>query len=488
MEEPLMKAFDAAHDALPGGAPSSEELRIIYEGMADGLLIAEIESRRFLRANAAICRMLGYSEEELLGLVVDDIHPPDELPHIMERFRAMSQGEAGSTSEIPCLRKDGSVLYADITRRKLLFRGRECIAGFFRDVSERKAAESALRQSEATFRGLVNNMPDLLLVVDFRATIHFANHDVPGATAAELVGGTGFAFLVPEHRSAARRALDMAFEGRGVVAVDVLDVFDLWWSCRLVPMVDGDRVTRAMIICSDITQRKAAEESLKKEQELLCHMLELLERDRELTAFEIHDGFAQQLTGAQLLLESFEQLQLVAPEEARQAYLEGMRLVRESIHQSRRLVSGLRPPVLGEFGVLPAIEHLIEENRAESGPEVEYVAPDELPRLAQPLENALFRIVEESLTNARRHSRADRVRLEVSLGERWVRVVICDSGVGFEPDAVGPERFGLRGIRERARLLEGRAEIESAPGRGTRIRVELPLVPRMGACSDAESL
>jgi PAS domain S-box-containing protein len=200
--------------------------------MVDGLLIADVASRRFLRANAAICRMLGYSEEELLGLGVDDIHPPTELPRILERFRMMSQSEVGSAEELPCLRKDGSVFHADITQRKLMFHGRECLAGFFRDVSDRKAAESALLQSEATFRGLVSNLPDLVLVVDSRATIHFANRDVPGATAAELVGGVGFAFLVPEHREASRRALGEAFEGRGVVTIEVLDAFNLWWSCR----------------------------------------------------------------------------------------------------------------------------------------------------------------------------------------------------------------------------------------------------------------
>jgi len=363
-----MNAPDASHDADLDGAPTSEELRAIYDGMVDGLLIAEIESRRFLRANAAICRMLGYSEEELLRLSVDAIHPAAELPGIIERFRAMGRDEVGSVSDIRCLRKDGSVFYADITKRKLLFRGRECMAGFFRDVSDRKAAE----------------------------------------------------------------------------------------------------------------------ESLQKEQELLRHMLELLERDRELIAFEIHEGFAQELTGAQLLLESFEQLYPVAPEEARQAFAEGMRLVRDSIRQSRRLVSGLRPPVLGEFGVLAAIEHLIQENGEAGGPQVEYRAPDELPRLVGPVENALFRIVEESLTNARRHSRSDHVRLDVSLEDSWVRVAVCDFGVGFDPGAVDPDHFGLRGIRERARLLAGRAEIESAPGRGTRVSVELPLVPRMAQETEAE--
>jgi signal transduction histidine kinase len=129
---------------------------------------------------------------------------------------------------------------------------------------------------------------------------------------------------------------------------------------------------------------------------------------------------------------------------------------------------------------------LIEQNQREKGPEVEFVAPDEFPRLARPLENALFRIAQESLANLRRHSRADRASLELSFEGSQVRLVVRDCGVGFNPDRVGPGHFGLRGIRQRARLLQGHAEIESAPGHGTCIRVELPLVPKMSERTEAE--
>jgi PAS domain S-box-containing protein len=325
----------------------------------------------------------------------------------------------------------------------------------------------------------VSNLPDLVLVVDQRATILFANRDVPGATAEELVGRTGFGYLRPEHQELARRSLAEVFQSRSVAHVEVLDIYDLWWDCRLVPIVESDQVLRAMIICTDVTKRRLAEDSLRKEQEFLRHLLDLLERDRELIAFELHDSIAQHLTGAQLLLESSVQLAAAAPEEARQAFWEGLRILRESIQESRRLVSGLRPPVLDEFGVLPAIEQLLEENRQERGPAVELLVPDDFPRLARPLENALFRIAQESLSNIRRHSRAERACLEVGCDATHVRLVVRDDGVGFDPGSVEQGHFGLKGIRQRARLLGGRVEIESAPGGGACIRVELPLVRRV---------
>ncbi len=220
------------------------------------------------------------------------------------------------------------------------------------------------------------------------------------------------------------------------------------------------------------------EEELKKEQESLRQLLELAERDRELVAFEIHDGFAQLLAGAQWHFESAARLYPLDPDQGRQAFEKGCRLLGESIQESRRLISGLRPPVLDAFGVVPAIENLILEGRRAGGPQVELAAEVKFERLARPLENAIFRIVQESLTNAARHSRSEKVRVELTDDGQMVHLSVRDSGVGFDPDQVPDGHFGLRGIRERARLLGGRAAVESRPGQGTTIRVELPLLSR----------
>jgi signal transduction histidine kinase len=214
------------------------------------------------------------------------------------------------------------------------------------------------------------------------------------------------------------------------------------------------------------------------EQELLRQTLELAERDRELLAFEIHDGIAQHLAGAKMHLESSARLQQASPDQARQAFDKGLQLLREGIQEARRLVGGLHPPVLDTFGVVAAIEHLILQSQGPEGPQIEFSSHVRFDRLARPLENALFRIVQESLTNARKHSRSPKVRVELSDDGQKVCVAVRDWGVGFDPQKVAEGHFGLRGIRQRARLFHGQATIQSSPGDGTTIRVELPLVAR----------
>jgi len=153
-----------------------------------------------------------------------------------------------------------------------------------------------------------------------------------------------------------------------------------------------------------------------------------------------------------------------------------MRLLRESIAESRRLVSGLRPPVLDQFGIVAAVEHLVGLNHCDGQLETEFVSRGRARRLAAPLENAVFRIVQEALTNIRRHSKSQTATVELQMNGNQVCVEVRDSGIGFEPSEIQETCFGLRGIRERARLLGGYAEILSAPGEGTTVRVTLPMI------------
>ena len=209
---------------------------------------------------------------------------------------------------------------------------------------------------------------------------------------------------------------------------------------------------------------------------MLRQLLDLNERERRLIAYEIHDGFSQQLVGAMFQFESCEQSHASLPIEARKAFDAGLKLLRQSIDETRRLISGLRPPILDEFGVVAAIEYLLCENRQQTGMAIDFFHEIQFDRLAAPLESTIFRIAQESLTNACRHSQSERVRVDlVQTGDR-IRLSVHDWGVGFDPRQVAEHRFGLQSIRERARLLGGSATIESSPGKGTLVSAELPLV------------
>ncbi len=125
---------------------SKGQLQAIYDGIVDGLLITDRETKKFLRANAAICNMLGYSESELLSMSVKDIHPPDQLDVIWEKLREKEKETIRHSKNIPCLRKDGSIFFADIGSKVIIYNQIPYNIAFFRDITDRKAAEEQLRQ------------------------------------------------------------------------------------------------------------------------------------------------------------------------------------------------------------------------------------------------------------------------------------------------------------------------------------------------------
>ncbi|HEY8995246.1 MAG TPA: PAS domain S-box protein [Lacunisphaera sp.] len=138
---------------------SETRYRALFEGSADGIGVAELESKRLTYANPALRRMFGYTEEEIRTRYVQDLHPPEARSRVLADFEAQARGEKILAEDIPCSRRDGSIFHADINTIKATIDGRPCNVGFFRDTTERKRAEAKLAEEQARFRFVFESMP-----------------------------------------------------------------------------------------------------------------------------------------------------------------------------------------------------------------------------------------------------------------------------------------------------------------------------------------
>jgi len=144
---------------------AEDEFKIIFDNASDGILVADSETKKFVMANNAICRMLGYSMEEMTNLGVMDIHPEKDFPYVLDQFEKQAKGITSLAQNMPVKRKDGSVFYTDINAAAITITGKKYMAGFFRDITERKQAEETLRESEQKYRSLFENSCDAIMIL-----------------------------------------------------------------------------------------------------------------------------------------------------------------------------------------------------------------------------------------------------------------------------------------------------------------------------------
>ncbi len=207
---------------------------------------------------------------------------------------------------------------------------------------------------------------------------------------------------------------------------------------------------------------------------MLRHTIELQEQERQLISCEIHDTLVQYAAGALMQLESLESQLADHPLGNTLAGI--VVILRKTVAEGRRLINGIRTPVLDDLGVISAVEQLIgEEERAHF--QIEFVRDESLGRMPRRIEEALYRITQEALTNVQKHSRSRKVRVEIGRQGDRVYLEIRDWGVGFLPRNSRRGGHGLKGMAERARIAGGRCQIDSAPGRGTQVVIDLPYQP-----------
>jgi PAS domain S-box-containing protein len=261
-------------------AEKASETNAILEGTHDGILIADVETRRFVYGNTAMRRMLGVTPEELLTMGLESIHPQETLPDLRLKFDAMARGELVFLENVHLLRKDGGSIPVDITASPVVIKGRACSIGVFHDISER-------RRADEQFRGLLESAPDAMMIHSSDGRIQIVNAQVEklfGYTRAELIGQT-MEMLMPErfrqrhmeHRrgyTPSSKPRPMGTSGMTLLALHK-DGHEIPVEISLSNL---DSTGSSLVISSirDITERRRAEEELRQSQRFALSTLEAI--------------------------------------------------------------------------------------------------------------------------------------------------------------------------------------------------------------------
>lgn len=474
-----------------------------YRGLVESQhdLIARFDTTlRLVFVNDAYCAKLGRTREELLGHSWIPFVELDDLRALMEAmplldvppYRICADVRARTPEGERWIAWEGSAI-KDAGGRTIEFQ----TVG--RDVTERRAAEQALRNSEERYRGLVQSQYDLVSRFTPEGHFTFVN-DVYcreyGLSRDALIGRHFADFLHPDDVAPTLAVIAAAEQPphRGAVETRHRTVRGWRWvSWEGCVIKDAQGVTvEIQAVGRDVTERRAAEEALRATVEELRRSEERLrlltqrearirEDERKRLGFDLHDNVCQELIGIAILVESARRRVTPLQESAAGDLDRVVRYTHELVEHLRMLARDMRPMLLRDLGLEESLRSLAE-GMGSATTDVTAEFPSAVPRLDEELEVAVYRIAQEALANAVRHAAAGAVVLTLAARDGRLELTVRDDGRGFDPEQhVRSPALGLVSMRERALALRGRLDVTSAPGVGTVVRFECPLPSRAAA-------
>jgi PAS domain S-box-containing protein len=448
--------------------------------------------------NPEFSRLYGYRSEEVVGKTTPRILKSGSMTHqdYQQFWETLLDGQIVRGEFInKC--KDGTLVTVEGSANPVLDEN-ENIIGFLaiqRDITQRKGALQALENAHAFQQLILDGVGHPIMVIESNYRVTVANRAAQdfsfgGVESARPI----YCYQMSHHREVPCDGIEhpcplhQVHESGQPVTV-VHQHYQANGEQRFVEVVASPfrsingSIQGIIESMRDITEHKQAEEDLIQYTERLraisAQLAEVEDLERQRLSRELHDQVGQNLTALGINLNI---IQMQIPEDVSEAVHyhldDSLSLVEQTTERIRDVMADLRPPVLDDYGLVAALRWYGEKisRRIEIPISVEGSEPS--PRLDSHVENALFRIVQEALTNVSKHAQASFVNISLDVEGYILRLTLVDDGVGFDPeDIVHPDNgqgWGLLSITERAEAAGGTCWIESSPNQGTQVIVEIP--------------
>ncbi len=442
------------------------KMKAIFDNVSDGIIITD-KAGEIGRFNFASQTMFGYTVEELGKKNISELIFKNERRHINFNF----QGKR----EIHAIKKNGDIFLITLQIKKIQFEQENLFVFTIYDLTKQK-------QIEDRYRTLFDFAPEAIFIHRGNCILEVnqASLRLWGANSPEqLVGCSPYQLFHPDFHEIIRKRIknitdnnlpNPAIEEK-IVRLDgsVVDVL-----VSAVPFEDGKTVH---VIVTDITERKQNEraliESEDKYRKLSNHLECVREEERTRIALEIHDELGSILTALKMDLSWLYQ-KLPNHLYHYLKKIKGMiEYVDKAVSSTRDIITELRPSILDHLGLFAAIEWQVEKFREQTEIAcILKISSDEC-FLDKKLSTAIFRIVQEALTNITRHANASEVKIDIEMIDSFITIIIIDNGIGMK-NVKKSERYGIQGMYERVRCCSGEITIESEKEKGTMITLRIP--------------
>ncbi|HEY4901195.1 MAG TPA: PAS domain S-box protein [Terriglobales bacterium] len=467
---------------------NEEKFRLLVNGIQDPAVIRVDLDGQITTWNLGAERLFGFQSSEIVGEPFHRLYNSCESDTPQRHLRtALEQGHVND--ECRQVRKDGTEFWAtaDVTLLRNEQGQPRGYAVITRDITERRQQREEIDRREAQLNAFFSNAPVGLAIIDKDLSFQRINEpfaQLNGLDSREQVGKplkdvvADLSLQIdPLLRQVARTGepiLNQEIRGPVPSTPGVTG----WWLKSFFPIAkDGDVVTQMGIVVQDITGLKRAETAVRR---LSGRLLQIRDDERRRLARDLHDSLSQTLTAVKMNLSYLGRETSNLDERGRNAVTESRELIDNSLKEVRTLSHLLHPPMLDDVGLAPAIRWFANGFSQRSSIQVDLNLPGDLPRLPMELETAVFRVVQESLTNVHRHSGSATAAVRLETTADRLHLYVIDQGCGITSEQLTSRQegatlgVGLLGMRERLRQFRGELEITSG-SQGTSIHAILPL-------------